>query len=80
MSATATEPLAFGVREQAALDHLRPALADAVARNRPVAVNTLPKPLDSDELVALAVRLCSAEQANVAVLPLPVQGVIFVPV
>ena len=75
-----TEPLALGVREHAALDHLRPALADAVAHNRPVAVSALPKPLHQNELIALAVRLCRHEDVNVAVLAAPASGVLFVPV
>jgi hypothetical protein len=77
MSATIDEPLAFGVREERALGPLRAALATAIRRNRPVLSDVqLPQP----ELVKLAVRLCRHDDANVAVIPGPHGGVIFVPV
>jgi hypothetical protein len=77
---TVNQPIARGVREEAALHQLRPALADAIASNRPVAVQHLPRPLHQQELAELAVRLCRNEGVNAAVLPAPGYGVLFVPV
>jgi hypothetical protein len=80
VSPTTTEPVALDVREQWALGHLEPALAEAVARNRPVAVEHLETSLTQRELVALASRLCRSEGENVAVLASPSgRGVFFVP-
>jgi hypothetical protein len=77
MSTTIDEPLAFGVREQRALAPLRAALETAVRRNRPVHSDVqLPQPV----LVQLAIRLCRHDDVNVAVIPGPNGGVIFVPV
>jgi hypothetical protein len=77
MTATIEEPLAFGVREHRALFPLRDALRQALAANRPVLVSA---PLEQDELVRLAVRLCRYDDVNVAVVAGPCSGVIFVPV
>ncbi len=78
MSTTIDEPLAFGVREQRALGPLRAALDEAVRRNRPV--HTDDATLGREQLVKLSARLCLHDDRNVAVIPGPHGGVIFVPV
>jgi hypothetical protein len=75
------EPPALDAREARALEYLRPALSEAVARNRSVRAAWIPTSLSSSELVALSVRLCRHAGANVAVLAHPEScGVIFTPV
>ncbi len=74
------EPPALDVREEHALQYLRPALDSAVARNAPATAAWVPTSLSSRELVSLAVRLCRHVGVNVAVLAHPDRGgVIFTP-
>ena len=80
MSTITTEPVALDVREEYVLGHLRPALAEATRRNRPVGVESNETSLTTSELVALAGRLCRHEGVNVAVVASPTErGVILVP-
>ena len=81
MSMITLDPVALDIREQRVLGYLRPALDEAVARNRPVGVDHLETSLTTRELVALAGRLCRHESMNVAVVASPTnRGVILVPV
>jgi hypothetical protein len=81
LTVTSTETAAFDRREQRVLGHLRPAIAEALRRNKPVAVAHLETSLTTKELIALATRVCRHDGANVAVVTSAAhRGVIFVPV
>ena len=81
MTITSTESVAFDRQEQRVIGHLRPAIAEALRRNKPVAVAHVETSLTPKQLVALATRVCRHDGANVAVVTSSAhRGVIFVPV
>jgi hypothetical protein len=58
----------WDARENKAISRLVPALDEAVASGRPIAVELFQTTLSNRQLVALAVDLCKRAEVNVAVL------------